>query len=176
MKKLFALLLALCMAVSLAACGGAGNKVAGTWTGTVDATEYLLKETPELDGYLKNAPVSITLELTADGNYTMNTDATTIIPAFKEAMRSYFVAYCEEQGVTVEQLEEAMKMTLDELIDSTFDDMDTGDLTETVTGAYSVSEGKIVFDPGSFARVDGVWSGDMMSFTIDIGDVTLYRK
>ena len=37
MKKLFTLILALCLILALTACGGAKAALAGTWTGTVDA-------------------------------------------------------------------------------------------------------------------------------------------
>lgn len=175
MKKLFALLLALCMVAALAACGS-GNSVAGTWTGTVDAARYIASDSPELKDYLKSAPVAITLELTTDGKYTINTDGTTMIPEFKQALRSYFENYCEENGVTVEQLEDALEMTLDELIDGTFDEMDLSELTESVSGIYTATKDAIVFDPGAENQVEGTWSGDTMHFTIDIGDVTLNRK
>jgi hypothetical protein len=176
MKKIFALILALCMIAALTACGSAKNAVAGTWTGTVDATDFILKDNPEVDGYLKSAPVAIVLELTADGKYTINTDASTIIPPFKEALRSYLVAYCEQEGVTVEQLEEAVKMTLDEYIDSAFEDMDMSALNESVSGVYTATDSTITFDPGRTDQVQGTWAGNTMSFTIDIGNVTLTRK
>ncbi len=176
MKKLFALILALCMILALTACGGAAKAVAGTWTGTVDAAKYIVEETPEMKDYLKSAPVAVTLELTADGKYTLTSDGTTMIPDFKKALRSYLEASCEEQGITVEQLEDAVKMTLDEYIDSYFEDVDMSDLNESISGIYTATDGKITFDPGNTDQVEGTWSGDSMSFTIDIGDVTLTRK
>ena len=176
MKKLFALLLTLCMILALTACGGAKAALAGTWTGTVDAAQYILEDNPEMKDYLKAAPVAITLELTADGKYTLTSDGTTMLPDFKQALRSYLEATCEEQGITVEQLEDAVKMTLDEYIDSYFEDVDMSDLNETVSGLYTATDGKITFDPGNPNQVDGTWSGDSMSFTIDIGEVTLTRK
>ncbi len=176
MKKLFTLILALCLILALTACGGAKAALAGTWTGTVDAARYILEDNPEMKDYLKAAPVAITLELTADGKYTLTSDGTTMLPDFKQALRSYLEATCEEQGITVEQLEDAVKMTLDEYIDSYFEDVDMSDLNETVSGLYTATDGKITFDPGNPNQVDGTWSGDSMSFTIDIGEVTLTRK
>ena len=63
-----------------------------------------------------------------------------------QALRSYLEATCEEQGITVEQLEDAVKMTLDEYIDSYFEDVDMSDLNETVSGLYTATDGKITFD------------------------------
>ena len=176
MKKLFALLLALCMILALTACGGAKNDVAGTWVGTVDAARYIIEDAPEMKDYLKSAPVSITLELTADGHYTLNSDGTTMIPAFKEAMRGYMQELIQQEGITVEAFEAQTQKTLDEFIDGMVGEMELGDLTESVSGLYTAADGKITFDPGQDVQVDGTWAGDSMSFDIDIGSVTLTRK
>lgn len=147
----------------------------GTWTGTADAVQFITESTPEMAGYLEAAPIAITLELTADGAYTISTDGTTMIPDFKNAMRGYMEDLCVEEGITVAIFEEEMQMTLDEFIDSLFDQMDLSELTESISGVFSASDGTITFDPGSVKQVEGTWSGDTMQFTIDLGDVVLNR-
>ena len=148
----------------------------GTWTGTVDAVQYIVAGTPEMADYLKTAPIAITLELTTDGEYTLTSDGTTMLPDFKAAMRSYMTDLCKEEGITVADLEAQLQMTLDEFIDGLFNQMDLSVLNESVSGAFNAGDGTITFDPGQARQVEGTWSGDTMSFTIDIGDVTLTRK
>jgi len=150
--------------------------LAGTWTGTVDAVQFVVAGAPVMADYLKAAPVAITLELTQEGEYTLTSDGTTMLPDFKQAMHAYLVDLCEQEGITVEMLEDTMKMTLDEYIDSYFDNADLGELNESISGTYTASDGTITFDPGQIGQEEGTWSGDTMTLEIDIGTVTLTRK
>lgn len=177
MKKLFAILLVLCMVVALAACGGSKNTVVGTWTGTADARQTMIEAAPELADYLKAAPFSVTMTFNSDGTYSYTIDGTPIIPEMRTAVRSYLEDYIKQQGFTVAEFEEAAKMTMDQAVESVMEEVDLSDLSQTGSGTYTESNGQLVLDAGSNDEVNATWSGDVINFTVEeFGTIILTRK
>lgn len=149
----------------------------GTWGGTVDMTELLTEDDPEMAEYLQDLKMGITVELKADGSYTVSVDARAMISGLKAGMRAYLADMAEESGMTLEQLEEALGMSVDEFLDTIVDEMNTDDLLATEEGSYTVKNGRVVFDGEENTLMGGVWSGSTMIFTLeDFGDIVLTRR
>lgn len=177
MKKAVLLILALCLAFSLAACGSS-NSVVGKWTGTVEMRDSLVKEVPDIAPYLSSAPVKITMTFTSSGNYSYTFDPKEAISAMKGAMRSYFESYISQMGMTVAEFESAYGDTLDHLIDESLSEEDLADAFSEGGGAYKVDGSKLTLDPGTSDEVSGTYdsAGNKISIYVEgFGQVTLTR-
>ena len=146
MKKLLALLLALALGLSLAACGGAKSDIVGTWQGKVDMTEYIIsKGDADIGAVLSDQGVDMPLDsignylpefapvctyvFREDGTYTFTMDEASmqlVLEAYQAGVEAYFYAQvlCQtlvelgmaEQVNGVEELEAILGVSLDEVI------------------------------------------------------------
>lgn len=151
------------------------QELAGTWVGVADLRGAMAEESPDLAPYLRMLPVAVTMEMNADGTYSCTMDATTAVPAFKQAMRAYIVAMCEENNVTVADFEKSQGVSLDEYVDAAVEEMDMESLVSSATGKYTEKDGKVIWDPGA-DEVVGIYTGEILTFNVDsYGDVVLSR-
>lgn len=110
MKKLLALLLALALGLSLAACGGAKSDITGTWQGKIDMTEYIVsKGNADIGAVLSDQGVDMPLDsigkylpefapvctyvFREDGTYTFTMDEASmklVLEAYQAGVEAYF--------------------------------------------------------------------------------------
>lgn len=90
MKKSLALLLALCLCLSLAACGGQTKSAAGTWNGKLDLKHLVGDGFGEILDHLKSTDVKVTLVLREDKGFQLTMDGTGVAAAVKEAATVFF--------------------------------------------------------------------------------------
>ena len=178
MKKILSCLMVLCLILALAACGGSkAADMVGTWTGTLDMVDYIVSETPEMEGYLKEAPVAVTLVLGADGNYTLDIDGNTMLPAFREAMVAFLLDQLEQQTgtrMTMEEVEQTTGMTEDEILDEVLAEVDLSELSYHDSGTYKIDGNNIVYDDGGMDPF--TLDGNTLTIPVeDFGDVVLTK-
>ena len=167
MKKFFAMLLALTLALSLVACGGGNDnkKLLGTWQTTVDMTEVMNKEMAaslEVEELAVDATFGMELVLTVadDGAYTMTIDTAATgesmnayMQALAPVMTEAIYASAEEQGMTREEFDAAMTeagMSTEEFISALLSAFDVGTLVESMIGGEDE-----VIDSGYCTAKDG---------------------
>ena len=90
----------------------------GTWNGYLDVTEIFTEGDEELEGYLENVKIGVTLQLNADGSYTVSLNPRPMLTSLHSGLRAYLEDGAKEQNVTLEELEASLGMSLDEYIDS----------------------------------------------------------
>ena len=158
MKKLFAILLALAMLLSLAACdtgGGSGDSkptVDGTWKGTIDfapSMEVSLKAEAAIDDSM---PTEIEVPLTidficvfsADGTYTVEADEESI-DAFFDAMAGVMIDVMYAPRVDLDALLAEEGMTMEEFKEQVREDMESPYAAEAfdIKGFYKYEGGKL---------------------------------
>ena len=155
MKKILALILALCMIFALAACGSEkGFNVVGTWSAPVDLVKTMAEAEPETAAMFGEDPINIEMLLifAEDGTVKADVSLDEAIPALKAAMIPYMTKMIEEEyGMTLEDFESAMGMTLDELVDQQLDpeSMKESFDNEDLNGTYVVEGDKVIVKIGS---------------------------
>ena len=82
------------------------QKLDGVWMARVDMRDILVEETPELEDYLGSANMNVYLVLKDDGSYELIADGSSLIPAFREAAYKYLETMCEENGKSIDDLQE----------------------------------------------------------------------
>lgn len=175
MKKIFALLLALCLLPAMAACGGAGKTVVGTWNSKVDLKEYLGSELGEMGDYLQSVDVEMKLVMNENKTFVMELDATAVIPAMKDAMMSYMTDMLDSMGMTADQFEAAYGSSLEAVVEETIQEMDTTGLNETISGTYTEENGKLILSANGTDNT-GSWEDDELSLDLDdYGQLTFTR-
>lgn len=178
MKKLFAILLALAMLLSLAACstsGGSGGgkpTIVGTWKGTIDfapSIEVSLKEEAAFDDSMPTEiEVPLTVDLScvfsADGTYTVEADEESI-DAFVDAMAGVMIdvmyaprmdldAFLAEEGLTMEAFKERVREILDSQY--TAKAFDTKGFYKYEGGKLYTAEYKADLDAGEYHEISTV--------------------
>ena len=94
-NRILALLLALAMLLSLAACGSKKPSVVGLWEAEVDMRDQMVEQMDASVGgsksfgeYLDSFVWVLTLELREDGSYTLSYDIDREVDAFRSAVVS----------------------------------------------------------------------------------------
>ena len=183
MKKLLSCLLVIALFLGLGLTGGwngqalaePSESIVGLWVGSVDMHDFLAEEDPDIGPYLGSVPVSISLDMREDGTYTMILDAAPALTAMKPAMYAYIEDLCQQNGITVAQLEEAYGQSLEDVIDDALAEMDMSELNQNLEGTYEVSGEKVIWDKGA-NQTEGVYTGDSLAFTVEnFGEVLLKR-
>ena len=170
MKRLFAVILSLCMIFALTGCGAS---VVGTWTGRGDAVDSLSQQIdPELAAYITTVPYDVTINIDKDGTYTYIFDLSPAMPELKTAIRNYLEDYIVSSGYTVEFFESAVGMTLDEYVEDAAKDMTS---TESGGGSYTFEKGVLTLDPGTSGELVCPVNGKTFTMTTDFGPVTMTR-
>ncbi len=132
-KKLIAALLALTMLLALAACGGSKPSVVGLWVADVDMRDQMVQEMDESIGgsksfgeYLESFVWELTLDLRADGSYTLKYDITKDIGGFKSAVVAYMrdmIAEVAGGEMSDELIAQALGMPLEDYAQTVVDAM-----------------------------------------------------
>lgn len=159
LKKLSAILLAVAMVLSFAACGGkSGADTTGTWSLKMDLSQALKEEMgSEFAGF--NAPFSFTvyLDLNKDNSYKMylnEAETKKDMDAFIDALSDFFVEYLytalEAQGIdratAQATLETQFGMPIrDYALQAMKESIDLTELTNSMVqeGIYEIKDGKI---------------------------------
>ena len=195
MKKITALLLALVMALSLAACGSKDDskQLVGTWQCALDLTEKMDEEMAASLGteYTSEVPVSLylTTVFNEDGTFSMSPDldATTeslnaYIQALKPALVELLYKEAEDRGMTRDEFDSALAdsgLTVESQVDSVLALFDVSTLLSDVeselnSGKYKLEDGRLYLaeTDGSFTQADSIGctvSGSTMQWTDDQG-------
>lgn len=194
-EKITALLLALVMALSLAACGSKDDskQLVGTWQCALDLTEKMDEEMAANLGteYTSEVPVSLylTTVFNEDGTFSMSPDldATTeslnaYIQALKPALVELLYKEAEDRGMTRDEFDSALAdsgLTVESQVDSVLALFDVSTLLSDVeseldSGKYKLEDGRLYLaeTDGSFTQADSVGctvSGSTMQWTDDQG-------
>ena len=174
MKKITALLLALVMALSLAACGSKDDskQLVGTWQCALDLTEKMDEEMAANLGteYTSEVPVSLylTTVFNEDGTFSMSPDldATTeslnaYIQALKPALVELLYKEAEDRGMTRDEFDSALAdsgLTVESQVDSVLALFDVSALLSDVESELDSGKyGTILRGKGILPAVDGTW-------------------
>lgn len=194
-EKITALLLALVMALSLAACGSKDDskQLVGTWQCALDLTKKMDEEMAANLGteYTSEAPVSLylTTVFNEDGTFSMSPDldATTeslnaYIQALKPALVELLYKEAEDRGMTRDEFDSALAdsgLTVESQVDSVLALFDVSTLLSDVeseldSGKYKLEDGRLYLaeTDGSFTQADSIGctvSGSTMQWTDDQG-------
>ena len=188
MKKITALLLALVMALSLAACGSKDDskQLVGTWQCALDLTEKMDEEMAANLGteYPSEVPVSLylTTVFNEDGTFSMSPDldATTeslnaYIQALKPALVELLYKEAEDRGMTRDEFDSALAdsgLTVESQVDSVLALFDVSTLLSDVESELDSGRLYLAETDGSFTQADSIGctvSGSTMQWTDDQG-------
>lgn len=163
MKRIFALFLTVLMFLTmLTACGSDDEKkMIGTWTTTLDMTEYLNKTIsaadPTMGETIKFSDFSLTMvfDFKEDKTYTVSIDKDAFTPVyekvmedFKAGLSSYLAAMLAAdetmQGVSIDELLAAVD--LDAMAEEALDMDAILESFESSDGAWFIKDGKLYMD------------------------------
>ena len=175
MKKPFALLLALCLCLSLAACGGQSKPAAGTWKSRLELKDLVSDKMVDILDHLEKTDLEVTLVLQEDKTFRLTVDGTGVADAVKEAATAFFAELLDSLGVSPEQYEQISGKSLETMIEEAVGKIDQEVLSRDVTGTYTEEKGSLVLQAkGLSAR--GSREGDVLTLTIaGIGKMTFTR-
>lgn len=165
MKKFFTLLLALCLVLSLTACGGPNKTAAGTWNSKLDLRDLVGDELDEILNYLESTDVEVTFVMKEDKTFTMTVDGSEVASAVKAAATAFFVDLLDSLGITQAQYEAITGKSLESMIGEAVGIINDEVLRRTVTGTYKDERGSLTLSAKSFSA-RGSWEGDLLSLTV----------
>lgn len=134
------------------------EKIIGDWNMEMEMVDEINKEFEgnEMEEYLHldTFPLTLTFTFKNDGTYacTVDQDAFTqavegVKTTFKDGMTRYAQDLIDAQGVdmSVDELFEMMNTSLDEMVDSAFDENTMSGITDVCNfaGQYSIGDGKL---------------------------------
>lgn len=192
MKKLFALLLALCMMMALCACGGSSETIIGSWEGTMDMAQMLVEEVDpgvqqslgtsiSFGDYLKKMPCKFLAEFKADGTYSYQLDGSDSRDLLKTATYDYYYAILTEllgAEPTDDELVSVLGMSLDDYAGQIADQSLDGLKSQgTTSGTFKIDGNKILYNGSSDNYETFTLSGNTLTIHVDgLGDVVFNRK
>ncbi len=175
MKKCIALLLALCLCLSLAACGGQTQTAVGTWNARLDLKRLVGESLGEILDHLQTTDVKVTLVLHEDKSFHLTVDGTGVASAVQEAATAYFTGMLDSLGLTQEQYEQITGKSLETMIEEAVGKIDQKVLSRDLTGTYTEEKGDLVLKASGLSA-KGSWEGDLLTLTITgIGKMTFTR-
>ena len=172
-NRILALLLALVILLSLAACGSKKPSVVGLWEAEVDMRDQMVEQMDASVGgsksfgeYLDSFVWVLTLELRQDGTYTLNYDIGKEMGVFKSAVVDYMRDMINEQvgmEVSDDLIAQALGMSLDEYAQSVIDAMTEAAETESAT--YRDEKGTLIWEDGAKSPYE--LTEDSLSFSVE---------
>ena len=195
MKKIIALLLALVMPLSLAACGSTADsqQLVGTWQCALYLTETMAAEIAATLGTASPSAVPVSLYPPTRSTYhstlhlSPDLEATTeslnaYIQALKPALVELLYKEAEDRGMTRDEFDSALAdsgLTVESQVDSVLALFDVSTLLSDVeseldSGKYKLEDGRLYLaeTDGSFTQADSIGctvSGSTMQWTDDQG-------
>ena len=181
-NRILALLLALVMLLSLAACGSKKPSVVGLWEAEVDMRDQMVEQMDASVGgsksfgeYLDSFVWVLTLELREDGSYTLSYDIDREVDAFRSAVVDYMRDMINEQvgmEVSDELIAQALGMPLEDYAQSIIDAMT--DAAESESGVYQNKDGKLIWPDGEESPY--VLTEDTLGFAVKaLGELSFTR-
>lgn len=182
-KKILSLLLALAMLFALTACGGSSKpSVVGRWEAEVDMRDQMVSEMDASVGmglsfgeYLNSFVWTVTLDLSADGKYTLDYDFNKDLDHFVEAVERYMRdAIIAQVGMEVSDdlIAQALGMSLADYAKMVADEMTAAASSES--GTYKDDGKKLTW--GSGEQSPYVLTEDTLSFSVEtLGDLVFHR-
>ena len=175
MKKAFALLLALCLVLSLAACGGQSKTAAGTWKSKLDLKDLVSDKLDEILDRLEKTDMEVTLVLHEDKTFLLTMDGTGVADAVKDAAAAFFAEVLDSLGICQEQYEQISGKSLETMIEEAAGKINTEILSQGVTGTYTEEKGTLLLKAKGFSA-RGSWEGDVLSLNASgVGKMTFTR-
>ncbi len=159
----------------------AENELVGLWVGEYNVIDMLgideetFVEETGMDSELaellmpKELMMEVTLEFTADGDYTCTMDMEKAMEKWAEKLSDelvvFFRQYLEESGVSEEDFEEEIGMTVEEYVQETMvENMPLDEeMAESFEGTYELEDDKLYLEGGS----------DYITVNIDGDELTL---
>lgn len=171
LTKIMSIILVLVMVVALSGCANEKDAVLGTWKAEVDLADYInegmASEDEEMAEYLAISSFKLTMVLTfeEDDTYSMSLDEADLDDAMeqlKEDFRAGLERYMQdmidemELDMTIDELMEAMGMSMDQLLDETFTDDMMQEIVDSAksAGKFKVKDGKFYLSAGLNYEVD----------------------
>lgn len=174
MKKTFVLILVLVLVFALCACGS--KTVVGTWEAQQSLTKIMGASDSALVKYMTDVNILVRLELEEDGSFVMTMDGTSMIPALRDAVKSYLEDSCAANGTSLDALAAAGGLTADQLIDKVMESQNTETLTRSVNGTYTVEDSAVTLNFETGTSRTGTWEKDQLSIpTEELGDINFIR-
>lgn len=171
LKKVISIALVLMMIVALSGCSNEKAAVLGTWKAELNLADYInesmASEDAEIAEYLAIDSFCVTMVLTFsdDDTYSVHLDESDMgdaLEQFKQDCRAglerYLKDMMDEMGLdmTIDELMEAMGMSMDELLDEAFTDEMVQDMLDSAKseGRFKVKDGKLYLSAGLNYDVD----------------------
>ena len=125
--------------------------VVGTWAAPIDLVKVMTTASPETAAMFGEDPIfmEMLLSFAEDGTVKADVNLDEAIPAIKAAMVPYMTQMIEEQyGMSLEDFETAMGMSLDELLDQQLNPeaMKESFNNEDMNGTYAVDGDKVIIN------------------------------
>ena len=125
--------------------------VVGTWAAPIDLVKVMTTASPETAAMFGEDPIfmEMLLSFAEDGTVKADVNLDEAIPAIKAAMVPYMTQMIEEQyGMSLEDFETAMGMSLDELLDQQLNPeaMKEAFNNEDMNGTYAVDGDKVIIN------------------------------
>ena len=192
MKKLLSLILALGLALSLIGCGSKGPEILGTYDTTINLKDMLVEEInagmdmateTSLTDYMSDFNMVVVSEFSEDGTYKQYVDMdqftasyeqfkTEVTAYMKDMLAEVLIVSLADSGVvveTVEELESALGMTYEEIIQMSLgmdlesfvnlamdESVNLEEMSEEATseGKYKAEDGKLYMSDSLDTEID----------------------
>ena len=180
-KKLIALLLALTMIFALAACGNKPS-VVGRWVADIDMVDQMVEEMDASVGgsksfgeYLDSFVWELTLDLGADGTYTLKYDISRDIDSFKSSVVAYMRDMINELSGTEmsdELIAQALGMPLEDYAQTVVDAMTEAAVSESAK--YKDDDKNLIWENGE--KSPYTLTADELTFSVNsLGELHFKR-
>ena len=178
MKRSFALLLLLCIALALAACGSSERPV-GNWTAQVMLFEIAgddLYDMAEMAPALADLTVDIDLALRGDETFLLTVDGSSSEATVNEALRAYLDEKMGEMGLTAEEYEEITGKPLETVMDEFSQNVNLEELV-MIKGSYTQEGTTLILTAEDGSIYYGTWEGDTLRLDMSgYGQLSFTRR
>lgn len=184
--KILALVLALTLVLSLAACSK-GPSIAGSWKYTVDfqkameasgEAEGLEELGEEMAGLFDGLTMVMVLDLTEDGKYTFAFDEASVkaaaeglVSKMKELLPGMLASMYDMSEDELKELLESQGTSIDAMLKDMEDEFDTNELVDQIKEATST--GTYTYEGGKLTLKGDNGEGDVLVVTLEENKLTV---